>query len=71
MTVAQVLQQAKALTPNQRKELLKLLNELIEGDAPKPKRSLRELVGLGKEYWEGIDADAYVNELRDEWDQDR
>jgi hypothetical protein len=25
--------------------------------------------GLGKEIWEGIDPQAYVNELRDEWDR--
>lgn len=25
--------------------------------------------GLGKEIWEGTDAQAYVNELRDEWDR--
>jgi hypothetical protein len=25
--------------------------------------------GLGKEIWEGVDAQAYVNELRDEWER--
>lgn len=34
----------------------------------KPKRSIMELHGLGKEIWEGIDAQEYVNELRKEWD---
>jgi hypothetical protein len=32
-------------------------------------RSLRELRGLGAEIWQGIDPDAYVQKLRDEWDQ--
>jgi len=27
-----------------------------------------ELHGLGKEIWEGIDAQEYVNKLRAEWD---
>lgn len=36
--------------------------------AEKPKRSIMELHGLGKEIWEGIDAQEYVNELRKEWD---
>lgn len=36
-------------------------------DAPR-KRSILELEGLGKEIWEGIDAQEYVNELRKEWD---
>ena len=36
--------------------------------ADQPKRSIMELHGLGKEIWEGIDAQAYVNALRAEWD---
>ena len=31
-------------------------------------RSILELHGLGDEAWKGIDAQEYVNELRDEWD---
>ena len=71
MTVSQILLQAKGLTPSERKELLKSLRELVAKDDQKPKRSLLELAGLGKEYWEGVDTDAYLNELRDEWDRDR
>jgi hypothetical protein len=37
-------------------------------DLPPP-RSFLELEGLGAEIWQGIDAQAYVNELRREWDQ--
>jgi hypothetical protein len=40
----------------------------IGRDLP-PSRSLLELEGLGAEIWPGIDAQAYVDELRDEWDQ--
>ena len=32
------------------------------------KRSIMELHGLGAESWKGIDAQDYVNELRQEWD---
>ncbi len=39
-----------------------------ETSADKPKRSIMELHGLGKEIWEGIDAQEYVNTLRAEWD---
>ena len=69
MSVTKVLLQAEALTPNERKELLKLLHDLVAKDERKPKRSLFELAGLGKEVWQDIDTDAYLNELRDEWDQ--
>ena len=40
-------------------------------DKPKGKRQLTELRGLGKEIWGGMDAQEYVNEMRDEWDQPR
>jgi hypothetical protein len=36
---------------------------------PRQQRSLSELRGLGKEIWEGIDAQEYVNQLRREWDE--
>ena len=32
------------------------------------KRSIMELHGPGGEMWKGIDAQVYVDELRDEWD---
>jgi hypothetical protein len=31
-------------------------------------RSILELEGVGAELWRGIDAQEYVNALRDEWD---
>jgi hypothetical protein len=30
-------------------------------------RDIMQLHGLGKELWEGVNADQYVNELRREW----
>jgi len=33
-----------------------------------PTRSLLELEGLGAEIWQGIDAQQYVHELREEWE---
>ena len=35
----------------------------------RPKRSILALRGLGKEIWQGVDAQAYVDTLRKEWDQ--
>ena len=72
MSATQVLQQAKALSPSERKELLRLLQEIIAvDDGQKPRRSLRDLRGKGKGTWQGLDVDAYINGLRDEWDEDR
>ena len=33
-----------------------------------PRRSLRDLEGLGAEIWKGADAQAYIDSLRREWD---
>jgi len=35
---------------------------------PKKEHALEQLKGLGKTSWSGIDADAYVQQLRSEWD---
>ena len=55
-------------------EQLKLIEKVArelatENDKPATrKRSLLELEGLGAEIWQGIDAQEYVNELRNEWE---
>ena len=69
MTVTDLLEQAKALERWQQKELIMLLVDHLASLPPKPKRSLSELQGLGKEIWQGVDAQEYINELRDEWDK--
>ena len=37
--------------------------------APRQQRRLSELRGLGKEIWEGIDAQEYIDQLRSAWDE--
>ncbi len=53
------------------KLLAKIAEELANGSKEtkelSEKRSLLELEGLGAEIWEGVDAQEYVNELRNEW----
>ncbi|MGD2247066.1 MAG: hypothetical protein PVF58_01580 [Candidatus Methanofastidiosia archaeon] len=51
-------------------EQLTLLEELtiIIKSKVKKNRSILELEGLGKEIWESIDAQEYVNRERDSWD---
>ena len=51
-------------------EQLQLIEELaiiVRDKALKKKRSIMELKGLGKELWEGIDAQKYVNMERKSW----
>ena len=71
MTVAEIMQQAQTLSPQERKELVKLLVDSIEVRQAGPPRRLSELRGLGKDIWQDIDAQAYVNQLRSEWDKPR
>lgn len=71
MTVAKVLEQVKALSPEERKELANLLIGLVDLDTTSLQRRLSELRGVGKEIWQGVDAQAYVDQMRDEWDQPR
>jgi hypothetical protein len=60
----------RQLAPLPSEDRLKLIAMLAQGltkeeVAPEPPlRSLMELHGLGKEIWEGIDAQDYVNRLR-------
>ena len=71
MTVADVLEQVKALSPEERKEQANLLIGLVDLDTTSLQRRLSELRGVGKEIWQGVDAQAYVDQMRDEWDQAR
>ena len=71
MTVAEVLEQVKALSPEERNELANLLIGLVDLDTTSLQRRLSELRGVGKEIWQGVDAQAYVDQMRDEWDQPR
>jgi hypothetical protein len=61
----------RALPIDQRLELLAMIAaELAAERGPTsdtPRHSLVELHGLGKDLWAGVDAQEYVNRLRDEW----
>jgi len=71
MVVHEILEEIRALSLDERKQLMKLMVDLLS-DTPQPrKHSLRELRGLGKENWEGIDAQDYIDQQRNEWDQPR
>lgn len=73
MTVAEIMEQAKTLTAQERKELVKWLVDTLDipnSTAPdRGKHSILELAGLGAEVWKGIDAQEYVDQLRSEWDK--
>jgi len=69
MTVEQLYQQhIESISVAEQLELISLISrKLIAQSEVKKQRSLLELEGLGAEIWQGVDAQKYVDELRDEW----
>lgn len=69
-TAEEIYKQYVERLPNSEKLRLiaKVSSELVEDEIQRPKRSLLELEGLGKEVWQGVDAQEYVDELRNEWE---
>ena len=63
----------QALPVAERLKLLSLIADDLVQEVDEcrdhPRHNLMELHGLGKELWEGIDAQEYVNRLRSEWDK--
>ena len=66
-------QHIKLLSPVERLRLLELIAyDLVAQPikpAEKPKRSIMELHGLGKEIWAGVDAQEYTYNQRRDWDR--
>jgi hypothetical protein len=63
-------QQIRPLPRAARLQLLaRIAQDLVSDDDEKRERSIMELHGLGSEIWQGIDAQQYVDEMRDEWDR--
>lgn len=68
MTVAEIMQQAEKLTVDERRDLVKLLTVSLQREANSAQHSILELAGLGADIWKDVDVQAYIDELRDEWD---
>lgn len=69
MTVEQLYQQhIQSIPVADQLELISLISKkLIKPSESKKQRSLLELEGLGHEIWQGVDAQKYVDDLRNEW----
>ncbi len=67
-TYRKILDQVQHLTPDEKLQLLEDVATMLRHQVkPRPKHSIMELEGLGKEIWEGIDAQEYVNQEREAW----
>ena len=63
------VQRIRHLPVVERLQLISRIAEDLVVNEPGHTRRITELRGLGKEIWRDIDGQAYVDELRDEWEQ--
>jgi hypothetical protein len=65
----EVLSQVKLLTLHEQAQLLEELATIVHYRVKSwPEHSFLELEGLGKEVWEGVDVDKYIEEERNSWE---
>ncbi len=63
-----VLGQAERLSTDEQLRMVEELAAHVRRQMPAGKKhSIREFRGLGKEIWQGVDAQEYVNRERAEW----
>ena len=62
MTIGEIVEQAKALNRDERRDLIKQLIDLL--DEEPIKRSIQDFRGVGAHMYDGTDAQDYVNQLR-------
>ena len=66
LTVEEIIAAASQLSESDRRRLMEALAALEPG----PRHSITDLRGLGKEIWQGQDAQEYANQERDSWASD-
>ena len=67
LNIENIYKEAIKLTYRDQLILISKLAISLQNLKSEKKRKLSELKGLGKEIWKNIDADKYVTNLRDEW----
>ena len=60
-----LIEAAKHLTPEDQERLVQALRQ--QPGSSTRQRRITEMRGLGKELWQGVDAQEYVNAERDSW----
>ncbi len=65
---SEMLNQFQHFSFDEQHRLLKEMEAIHRKSKAKHRHSLLELEGLGKEIWEGIDPQKYIDEERKSWD---
>ena len=69
MTLQELVRVIRTLSVAERKALINIIvDSLTDSDISEKRHSLSELAGLGAEIWHDVDAQAYVDQLRGEWE---
>jgi len=67
-TYQEICRQVEELTPDEQLRLLEAVAAIVRRRMTEsPKRSILELEGLGKDVWQGVDAQVYVDRERASW----
>lgn len=66
MPLETLIQEIRTLPVEQRKQVVMAILDSLTEEQPAKNRSLLELEGLGASLWDGIDAQAYVDDARRE-----
>jgi hypothetical protein len=68
--LAEIIPLVEKLSPEEKLQLIEhVARDLQRKSQPPPHLSWKDARGLGKEIWEGVDVDHYIDELRNEWDR--
>jgi len=70
MSMSDILEEIRSLPLEDQKQLMKLMVDVLTEPThiAAKTRSLRACRGVGAHLYDGTDAQAYVSQLRDEWD---
>ena len=68
MTIAEIVDQARSLSLQERKELVKLLIDTFDMSESEKTHSILEFEGIATHLADDEDPQAYVSRIRREWD---
>jgi hypothetical protein len=74
MTLEMIIEEIRTLPVRERKRLIGMIVDTLpeETSAPAPrKHNILEFEGVGADMWRGVDVQAYLDEMRNEWDNPR
>jgi hypothetical protein len=66
---AEVIGLVDQLSSEEKLQLIEHVAHELRDTKLSHRRHWREFRGLGKEIWQGIDTQAYIDELRNEWER--